>query len=579
MASAKEGRRVLLPHNAMNTNRRPRAWLWSLPLVALACGSDSQGSVDPDAGVDAGDVDLSEELFRPDHVLEVRIEMAPADWAVLREQPDVLGMPKITCGEQPTDKPYDYFPGDITIDGVTTANVGVRKKGGFGSISSARPGLKIKPNEYTKGQRIFGLKRLTLNNNHQDESQISQCLGYALFRDAGVAASRCSFAHVVVNGEDLGIYSNVESIKKDFLGRHFSDDSGSLYESGGDFTAGGTDGFQPKVDKDNPECSDLDRVVDALQTSDANFPEAIDTVVDTDAFMSFWAMEVIADHWDGYANNTNNFFFYHDPSSDKFHFIPWGIDALFSGKLRSTRPDSVFACGSLPWRLYDVQATRDQYLARLRQLLDTVWDEPVILAEIDRMEALIEPYADATQSDSLAGEIEGVRDFVRGRRAALLLELDAGTPVWPYPAGEESCRIKIGTVTATFDTTWDSLDDFSAGSGEMNGTVGGTPLSPSTVNAGAGVDDDRNVLRIIATLGDGTLAVVYVIVNDAANLVPGTQSIDLINIAAFMTFYDPETETSFGGGLLLGGALTFTSLGTTPGAAVVGSLTSDVLEL
>ena len=71
----------------------------------------------------------------------------------------------------------------------------------------------MKANEYVMGQKIAGLKQLTLNNNHQDETLISQCLGYSLFRAAGVPAPRCAFAHVTMNGVDLGVYSNVESVR------------------------------------------------------------------------------------------------------------------------------------------------------------------------------------------------------------------------------------------------------------------------------------------------------------------------------------------------------------------------------
>ncbi len=56
----------------------------------------------------------------------------------------------------------------------------------------------------------------------------------------------------------------------------------------------------------------------------------------------------------------------------------------------------------------------------------------------------------------------------------------------------------------------------------------------------------------------------------------GTMDIDLTTVVAFMQFFDPATDTSSGGGLLMGGALTFTSVSTTAGGAVVGSLVSEV---
>lgn len=565
---------------------RSFALILAFATVAAGCGDSGLdgpdgGAAGPDGGGgDAGMIDdPSDALFRPDHILEINITLAAGDWALLREEPDQIGMPSVTCGNQPTEDRYNYYPGEITIDGTTVGNVGVRKKGGFGSLSSLRPGLKIKANEYVMGQRISGLKRLTLNNNHQDDTLISQCLGYGLFRAAGLPASRCSFAHVTVNGEDLGIYSNVESIEKDFLARHFSDDTGRLYESGGDFYPGQTNGYQPKVDKTAPDCSDLDGVVAALQQPDATFESALGAVVDLDEFMTFWAMEVLTDHWDGYANNRNNHFFYHDPASDKFHFIPWGTDALFSGRERTTRPYSVFACGSLPWRLYDLPATRARYLNTLRDLLATVWDEDAIIAEINRMQALIEPVADPTNDGKLAANIQTVRDFVRTRRAVLEAELNAGEPVWPYASGGASCLISVGTLAATFNTTWNTLDNFSAGTSTMSGTIANVLIDSNAGVSNAGLSaEGQAIVQLFAPLPDGRLSVILVIVQDPVNFVPGTRAIDLANVAGIMTFFDPMTEKTSGGGLLLNGSLTLSSASTTSAAPVIGSLTADVIE-
>lgn len=533
---------------------------------------------DAGAGEDAG-VDPSEALFAPDHLVEVSITLTPADWNELRNQQRELGVPDVNCANTPPGKTYTDFPAEITVDGVTLKNVAVRKKGGFGSISSTKPGLKVDVHEFVDDQRLFGLKHLTLNNNVQDPSLISQCLGYQLFRAAGIPASRCNFAHVVVNGEDLGVYSNVESIKKEFLERNFADDSGNLYESGGEFAPGSVGGFQAKSDAEPPDCSDLDAVVEALSAPDAELPSKLGALVDVEEFTRFWAMEVITDHWDGYANNQNNYYFYHDPTSDKLSFIPWGIDALFSGRERTTRPYSVFACGALAWRLYDVPSTRAKYLTALRDLLDTVWDAPSILKEVDRMQALLMPLADPAESGAFEAELDKVRGFVQMRKEQLLSELDAGDPVWPY-AAEESCRISLGTVSASFEATWDTLEMFDAGSGTMDGTIAGVSLTSSTIKALAGLGDDgKPVVQLLNLLEDGRYAVIFVVIQDPAYFMSGTRDIDLANIAALMTFYDPATDESSGGGLILPGSLTLTEASTVSGEVVAGSLTGEVIEL
>ncbi len=546
----------------------------------LDAGIDSDGGarLDSGAGADAGR-HPSDELFRSDHIVEVRVTLDAADWERLRNEPRDIGLPKATCEGQPVADAYTDFHAEVKVDGVTVSNVAVRKKGGFGSISNMRPGLKIDAHEYVADQRIFGLKHLTLNNNHQDPTLVSQCLGYGLFRSAGLAASRCNFAHVVVNGEDLGIYSNVETIKREFLSRHFKDDSGDLYESGGEFVPESVGEFQPKSDKTPPDCSALDAVVTALAAPDAELVAKLGAVVDLKQFTRYWAMEVMTNHWDGYANNQNNYYFYDDPTSGKLNFIPWGIDALFTARERTTRPQSVFACGAMAWRLYDVPETRAMYLASLRDLLATVWDVPAILAEIDRMQKLLKPFADPTNTGALADEIENVRSFVSTRARVLRDELDAGDPVWPYAAGE-SCRIKIGTVSATFASTWNTLDMFAVGSGTMAGTISKISLTSDTVHASAGLGDDgKPVIRLLSELPDGRYAVVYVIIQDGMDFALGTSAIDLVNVAAITTFYDPATDKSSGGGLLLPGSLTLTSVSTVVGAPLVGSLSGEVLEL
>ncbi len=553
-----------------------------LVFLISACGESSSEERDAGSGIgpDASSIDPSDALFRPDHVLEVVITLEEADWQELRNQPDVIGLPKTTCDNQPSEKPYSYFPAEITIDGETTSNVGLRKKGGFGSITSVRPGLKVKTNKYDKSLRIAGLKRLTFNNNHQDSSRIRQCLGYDLFREAGLPAPRCSYAHVTVNGEDLGVYSHVESIKKPFLRRHFSDDSGNLYESGGRFTPNDVGGFQPKVNKEAPDCSDLDSLVDALQSDKASFVNAISSTLDLDSFVTYWAMEVIADHWDGYANNTNNFFFYHDPSSDKFHFIPWGIDALFEGRTRSTRPNSVYACGSLAWRLYDTPQTRDLFLNKQRELLDRVWQEERIGTEIDRMEALIAPFVLADHRVELANEIDQVRVFVMTRKSILMAEIGDLTPVWPLEQGQDSCQPVIGTISATFNTPWDTLDNFAAGGGSMSGAIVDVNIDSESALTSAGIDEENKaVIRILAEQDDGTFAVLFVFVSDPNDITEGTIAIDVIHALAFMSFYDPVTDTSYGGGLILNGSITLSQASLVSGEVLIGSITGEVVEL
>ncbi|MFP8873420.1 MAG: CotH kinase family protein, partial [Myxococcota bacterium] len=221
---------------------------------------------------------ITDLAFDPDRILEVEISMLPDDYDAMRRQArrlmDVFGG---ACGEAPPASPYTWFPGDVTVDGTTVPNAGVRKKGFFGSPSVTKPALKIKFDEFGSEGTIYGLERLTLNNGLQDPSLLDMCLAYDLFHAAGLVAARCSFAHVTVNGNDLGIYMNVDSIKDPFLVRNFGSAAGNLYEgTTADFRENWIGVFEKK---NNDDGSELNAVAEALLIEDdAQFLAALQTV-------------------------------------------------------------------------------------------------------------------------------------------------------------------------------------------------------------------------------------------------------------------------------------------------------------
>src|SRR5262245_54335866 len=167
----------------------------------------------------------SDALFDPSRVIQIEIRLDPKDWHALRISYPVSGD---TVPVSHTEKGYDYYRGDIVIDGHVVKSVAVRKKGTIGSVASNRPSFKVKFDEYVKGQEFSGLDMLTLNNCLGDLSKAVQFLVYSFMAKAGGPVPRSNLARVLVNGEDLGIYANVESIRKPFLKRFFPNPNGDL---------------------------------------------------------------------------------------------------------------------------------------------------------------------------------------------------------------------------------------------------------------------------------------------------------------------------------------------------------------
>ena len=202
---------------------------------------------------------------------------------------------------KPMASPYTYVEAMVSIDGVIFPKIGLRKKGFIGSLSHTRPSLKIKLNHVDKEGGIEGLTNLTLNNNKQDTSLMSQFMGYALFNAIGSPAPRCAYAKVTVNGENLGIYSHVETVRPPLLKRAFGNSKGPLYEGTVvDFYEDWENSFEHKRGDDGRGRAHINALIDLL--ADPKATEAdIGELVDLESFYRFWATEGLVGFWDGYS--------------------------------------------------------------------------------------------------------------------------------------------------------------------------------------------------------------------------------------------------------------------------------------
>ncbi len=396
-------------------------------------------------------------LLAPNHVVEIKITLPGADWDKLRLQSRNMGA-MFSGGS--LDSPFEYYRADVSIDGVEVKSVGVRKKGLFGSADVNRTSLKIKFDEFQEQDPIKGLSRLTLNNNKQDTSQISQFLTYRLFRDAGVAAPRSNFARVTVNDVYLGVYSNVESVKKSYLKRSFKDSSGNLYEGTlTDFHPKTIDKLEAKTNSKDNDRSVITKLAMLLDTEGDIDVSAVGEIVDLDNFMTFWATEGLVRFWDGYSANQNNFFFYQNPTNGRGYFMPWGADGSFSknggpfARFGATGPTSIYAQSLLANRLYHSPGMPERYRTEMLRLLKEVWNEDKLIAEIDRVEKLLKPHLADSQSGT--GEaMNDVRDFINGRREVVEKELADWPATVPNEPRKPMYAVTVGTLTGSFTADW-----------------------------------------------------------------------------------------------------------------------------
>jgi hypothetical protein len=555
-------------------------WYFWAVLTAVAAGGAEPATNRNDA---------SAALFDRQRLLQVRLELDPADWDKLRqEHHDLLATLGTNRFDKPESNPYHIYRARVTIDGERVADVGLRKRGFIGSASMTRPSLGIRFDAYDAKRRFAGLSRMALNNNLQDPSQVHQVMAYAIFAAAGVPAPRCSLALVSVNGQELGVYSHVEAVEEEFLQRQFGSAAGNLYEGQiSDFRPQWVKTFERKNHKQSPGRGDLEAVVKALQADQSSWLGKLRKEVDVDEYLSFWAVESLINHWDSYSAGGNNFFIYRHPEDHRFRFIPWGADAVLGERdpfSPGPAPESVKAGMLLSWRLYADEGMRERYRQRLREVLRSAWHEDELLAELDRLQKLVRPHLQVPPGQFVAG-IARTRSFIRGRRAVLEKELEGLAPEWPHEVRAGNCLQKTGVFRTLFTTTWQENLELTKTS-PVNMTLEFNRGGAQKINFGRVASmrakDQRNydwpVLGFLGgQLGDGRMVLVFLAVQPE-RFQPGMRTaVDGYTVGGVLL------QGGLGGpqqGLLgfLIGTLTFDKAGTEPGETVSGKVDAEIYQ-
>lgn len=157
-------------------------------------------------------------LFGTD-LITVDIQIAEDDWQ------DML--------ENALDE--EYHVANVTINGQTFENVGIRTKGNtslsqVASSDSDRYSFKIEFDHYQDGQTCWGLDKLVLNNLISDATYLKEYFVYDMFAFLDMPASDYGMAEITVNGEPWGIYLALEGVEESFLTRNFGTSAGLLYK-------------------------------------------------------------------------------------------------------------------------------------------------------------------------------------------------------------------------------------------------------------------------------------------------------------------------------------------------------------
>jgi hypothetical protein len=268
-------------------------------------------------------------------------------------------------------EPREYTETTVVVNGQTFTNVGVKLKGAAGSFRSVddQPAMTLHFSKWVKGRRVFGLRRLHLNNSVQDPSYLNEYIGGTLFRDAGVPTPRSAWAKVRLADRDLGLYVLKEAFEEEFLQTFFGNADGNLYDGGFlrdvDQELELDSGYGPR------DRTDLRALATAARDEDERRRwTRLSELVDVDKFVTYAALSAMLVDWDGYPLNRNNYRIYFRPDDGRAVFLPHGMDQLFQ---RSYLELDTGWTGLVAWALLETTEGRALYEQRCRQVYTNVF--------------------------------------------------------------------------------------------------------------------------------------------------------------------------------------------------------------
>ncbi len=362
-------------------------------------------------------------------------------------------------------------PADLIVDGEVYPGAGVHFRGtsSYFTVRSEKKSFNIAVDYGEDGQRLYGYKTLNLLNGHVDGSFLREVLYNRISRDY-IPAMKTNLVKLVINGENWGVYINLQQYNKDFLAEWFDTKGGIRWKvgpgRGGALTYAGEDPtayqetYQLKTKNVEDPWTDLIALFKMLDetTSLGELTERLPSVLNIDQVLWQLAVSNVFMDDDGYIHKGGDYAIYQDVNG-RFHLIPhdnnesfrfgregrggpggggpggWSWGDLENGMASPvTHEDN--AARPLIHRLLSNPDWRARYLAHVRTVADEWLDWEVLEPIIKEYQTLID--AEVQQDDKklysyqdFATKVpEDLKRFVTQRREYLRNhpELNKPTP-------------------------------------------------------------------------------------------------------------------------------------------------------
>ena len=289
----------------------------------------------------------------------------------------------------------------------------------FVSVRHREGGWKV---HFLKDQLLDGMSGLNLISEGPPRWMLAEHLSYELYRRAGLRIQNSGHYRLTVDGRPLGYILYVEQPNKTFLERSGRNNDGNLYK----IRWFEQDPVRAHEKKTNPT-SGHDVLMTLLAGLNSNSGEAqwkfIQQHFNLTNVINYFAVNMCIQNWDGFFNN---YYAYHNTDAGgKWEIIPWDEDKTWGeydgasanydwyempltiGMIGDGPPRAISSRGPFGgaswWRppgffsgpLLANPQFRAAFLARLRELCDTVFTEERFFPAIQALHNELRPEVEA----------------------------------------------------------------------------------------------------------------------------------------------------------------------------------------
>ncbi|MGJ8593435.1 MAG: CotH kinase family protein [Aquaticitalea sp.] len=269
----------------------------------------------------------SQELYDSNTIQTIEIVFAQSNWDALLD------------AEKAGDGNYIEAQ-TVTINGTVFNTVGVKYKGNSSyNANYTKNPWHIELDTYVD-QNYQGYTDIKLSNVIFDPSFVRETLSYSILRQY-MHAPEANYANVYVNGNLIGLYTNVESISKKFVSNHFGSNDNAFFDCSPPDGAGPQSTNLPNLAylgnnsasyesayemKSDEGWDDLINLTNVLSTTTTANTANLEAILDVDRAIWMLAFDNVMVNLDSYIGQFKQNYYLYKDDNGRFNPIVWDLN-------------------------------------------------------------------------------------------------------------------------------------------------------------------------------------------------------------------------------------------------------------